>query len=66
VLQSSCKASVNFVKGYLNLNVLGGFSKKKILKYEIVVPCGQTEEGTERQTGHDDANIRFSQFCEWT
>ena len=29
-----------------------------------VVPCGQTDRQTDRQTRHDGANSRFSQFCE--
>jgi len=30
-----------------------------------VIPCGQTDGWTDRRTGrHDEANIRFLQFCE--
>jgi len=45
-----------------------GFSGQIFEKYEDmefhkngVVPCGRTDELTER---HDEANSRFSQFCE--
>jgi hypothetical protein len=42
---------------------------EKILKYHIenpssgsrVVPCGQMDEGIDR---HDEANSRFSRFCD--
>ena len=62
---SSCKIPVIIFGFELTFNFLYRFSKKNF-KYEVnenpssgsrVVPCGRTGE-------NDEANSRFSQFCE--
>jgi hypothetical protein len=61
---SSCKIHVIFVTFECNLNFLHRISKKSDIKLHEnpssgsgIVPCGQTDR-------HDEANSRFSQFCE--
>jgi hypothetical protein len=65
----SCKVLFVLVRYEWNLNFLYGFSKKySNIKFHEnpsieswVVPWGQIFRGTDR---HDEANGRFSQFCE--
>jgi hypothetical protein len=66
VYRSSCKVQVILVRFYCNLNFLDRFSKNNHVKTSMKIPTliagffyadGQTDT-------HDEANIRFSQFCE--